>query len=61
MRQSALAYYALEESRDLVVDDETDLLLDEDQEFCPVCDVELLDFEDDPFALYCPVCDRRYR
>ncbi len=62
MRQSALAYYALNDpSTEIAVDDETDLLLDEQQEFCSVCDVELVDFEDDPFSLYCPVCERRYR
>ncbi len=60
--ETALAFYAMNNSASAVeVDDETDLLLDENQEFCPICDAELVDFEDDPFALHCPVCDRRYR
>jgi hypothetical protein len=46
---------------DLEVDDETDLVADEEQEFCPGCGAELVEFDADPFALHCPVCDRCYR
>jgi hypothetical protein len=62
--ESALAFYSMNNSAVAVEeqeDDETDLLLDEDQEFCPACGSELVDFEDDPYALHCPVCERRYR
>ncbi len=59
--ETALAFYAMNNSDVAVVDDELDLLLDEDQEVCPACGTDLVDFEDDPFALHCPVCDRRYR
>jgi hypothetical protein len=59
---SALAYYANNDSSgDVAVDDELDLLADEEQEFCPVCSAELIEFDSDPFALHCPVCDFRYR
>ena len=59
---SALAFYAISNSStDVVVDDELDLLADEDQEFCPACGSELVEFDADPFALHCPVCDWRYR
>jgi hypothetical protein len=57
---SAHAYYA-NDTADVVVDDELDLLANEDQEFCPLCSAELVEFDDDPFALHCPACDRRYR
>jgi hypothetical protein len=43
------------------IDDELDLVAEEDQEFCPSCGAELVEFDADPFALHCPVCDRRYR
>ena len=59
---SALAVYAIDDSPgDVAVDDELDLLAGEDQEFCPVCSAELVEFDSDPFALHCPVCDYRYR
>ena len=59
---SALAFYSRTKiSGDSRVDDETDLLADEDQEFCPACGAELVEFDADPFALHCPVCERRYR
>ena len=58
---SALAVYSINDSGDVAVDDELDLLADEDQEFCPVCSAELVEFDHDPFALHCPVCDHRYR
>ena len=56
---SALAFYA-NDATDVAVDDELDLMA-EDQEFCPLCSAELVEFDYDPFALHCPVCDRRYR
>ncbi len=59
--ETALAFYSMNSSDVAVVDDESDLLLDEEQDYCPACGTELVDFEDDPFALHCPVCDRRYR
>jgi rubrerythrin len=60
--ETALAFYAMNNSDTAVaVDDETDLLAAEDVVVCPDCGTELVDFEDDPFALRCPVCDRRYR
>jgi hypothetical protein len=59
--ESALAFFAINDSSDVAVDDELDLLVDEDQEFCPGCGAELVEFDADPFALHCPVCDRRYR
>jgi uncharacterized Zn finger protein (UPF0148 family) len=37
------------------------LLADEDQEVCPACGTQLVEFDADPFALHCPVCDQRYR
>ena len=59
---SALAVYSITDSSgDVAVDDELDLLAAEDQEFCPVCSAELVEFDSDPFALHCPVCDYRYR
>ena len=59
---SALAVFAIDDSpEDVAVDDELDLLAAEDQEFCPVCSAELVEFDSDPFALHCPVCDYRYR
>lgn len=58
--ESALAFYAINSST-VEVDDETDLVADEEQEFCPDCGAELVDFEEDPFALHCPACDRLYR
>lgn len=59
---SALAVYAINHSTgDVAVDDELDLLAAEDEEFCPVCSAELVEFDSDPFALHCPVCDYRYR
>ena len=60
--ETALAFYSVNNSAVAVEeDDESDLLLDEDEEFCPACGTELVDFVDDPYALHCPVCDRRYR
>ena len=59
---SALAVYSINDSSgEVAVDDELDLLAAEDQEFCPVCSAELVEFDSDPFALHCPVCDYRYR
>jgi alkyl hydroperoxide reductase subunit AhpC len=59
---SALAVYSINDSSGgVAVDDELDLLAAEDQEFCPVCSTELVEFDSDPFALHCPVCDYRYR
>ena len=59
---SALAFYAINDSSgDVAVDDELDLLAGEEPEFCPVCSAELVEFDSDPFALHCPVCDYRYR
>ncbi|HET7185273.1 MAG TPA: hypothetical protein VFI82_11355 [Terriglobales bacterium] len=58
---SALAYYAIDKSSDVAVDGELDLLADEDQEVCPACGTQLVEFDADPFALHCPVCDQRYR
>jgi hypothetical protein len=59
--ESALAFFAINDSGDVAVDDELDLLADGDQEFCPGCGAELVEFDADPFALHCPSCDRRYR
>jgi hypothetical protein len=59
---TALAFYSMTKlASDLDVDDETDLIADEEQEFCPGCGTELVEFDADPFVLHCPVCDRRYR
>jgi hypothetical protein len=59
---TALAFYSMAKgTSDVGVDDEVDLLADEEQEFCPACGAELVEFDADPFALHCPVCDRRYR
>ena len=58
--ESALAFYSINSSA-VEVDDETDLVADEEQDLCPDCGAELVDREDDPFALHCPACDRRYR
>jgi hypothetical protein len=58
---SALAFYSLNNSSVAEVDEETDLIGDEELELCPDCGTELIDFEDDPFALHCPACDTRYR
>jgi hypothetical protein len=59
---TALAFYSMTKvASDLDVDDETDLVADEQQEFCSGCGAELVEFDADPFALHCPVCDRRYR
>ena len=60
--ETALAFIARSNSSgDIAVDDEIDLLAEEEQEFCPACGAELVEFDADPFALHCPVCDRRYR
>jgi hypothetical protein len=57
---SALAYYSIADEP--AVDDELDLLAgDEELEFCTNCGAELVEFDADPFALHCPVCERRYR
>lgn len=55
---TALAFLS---SSDVEIDDELDIVADVDQEFCPSCGAELVEFDADPFALHCPVCDRRYR
>ena len=52
---SALAFYA--DSGDVAVDDELDFLAADEPEFCPVCSAELVEYDHDPFALHCPVCD----
>ncbi len=59
--ETALAFYSMNTADVAVVDDESDLVLDEELDYCPACGAELVDYEDDPFALHCPVCDRRYR
>ncbi len=60
--ETALAFYSMNNADVAIAeDDETDLLLDEEQDYCPACGAELVDFEEDSFALHCPVCDRRYR
>jgi hypothetical protein len=58
---TALAFYSTKLASDLEIDDEIDLVADEEQEFCSGCGAELVEFDADPFALHCPVCDRRYR
>ena len=59
---SALAFYSISNlAEDVEIDDETDLLAVKDEEFCPACGAELVEFDADPFALHCPVCERRFR
>jgi hypothetical protein len=59
---TALAFYSSNIAlADVEVDDETDLLAGEEQELCPECGTELVGFDQDPFALHCPVCDLSYR
>ena len=41
----------------LVLDDETDLLAESEDEVCRTCGCLLVEDEADPLILFCPVCD----
>ncbi len=40
---------------------EEDLLEEKEEDMCPGCGGPMFEDEGEAFALYCPVCDRRFR